>query len=131
LPKNIYVLNITVILVYTSNAIDFFSQAIYWIWKVFWTLLAEKSFLNLVKLTEIRLYSTYSEWFGIKWNSVWFQNQSEKCNYNPNCVCFDEARKMFLCVYWTPAVNVTIFRLIYRTAVRLIAVSFPVWQLHL
>ena len=46
----------------------------------------EKSFLNLVKSTKIRLYSPFSVLFGAKWNLVSCEINLKHCNYNPNFV---------------------------------------------
>ena len=56
--------------------------------------------LILVRLTKIRLYSTFSDWFWTEWNSVWFiyKYHSKKGKRNLISVNPAKIRSWFVCV---------------------------------
>jgi len=68
-------------------------------WRDSYVTHTEKSFWYLFKLNQIWIVITLFRFIWHQTKIRLVQNQSKKCNYNPNYVKFNEISKRFLCVH--------------------------------
>ena len=84
----------------------------------------------LLNQTQIRLYLTFSDWFGTKRTVfVWFQNQSENVKYNLIWVWFNkisEKKILCMCMTWKPGIGIT--GIIYKDWLCIIDLSNNLFQ---